>query len=278
MKFQTNSKFLMVHYAPGSAGKFLASLLMSSPSLSHFDPHVEKNKTDRACVKYIETRFSSDINQWVRYEPNHVEAWNLHFISPKFPRGDNLTIQQFNELAEEHATDHFFQSVNQGKIIPSVWHKTNTPEYLLDSLFVTIIIDPGSMKWYHRALWHKLYGIKNQKIHLKANDPDLNPAMTQYFKKFNNPVYSEEKFFTFVKQNILKNEFKLKFLNSDNFKLSCSQSFVALSDLLRVDSCIESITRITKELDIAPVPVDIITNGHRHWVSCHNFKYNSTYE
>jgi hypothetical protein len=266
-------KFLMVQYAPGSAGKFLASLLMCSPSLSHFDPTVEISKTEEQCIAYIQNHFPSDITQWVLTEPNHASAWNLHFISGKYPRGDDLTTDQFISQATVSATDHFCHSVNQDKIIPSIWHKSNIPLFLENSRFVTIIIDPPAIKWYHRASWYKSYGWKDGNIHLKMNDPSMNPAMALYFQKFNNPVTTNENFFSFVKREILDNPFKKQFLSSTNFNQPSLRSFVNLSDLLNFNLCVNAVNRICKELDIVPIPLSIITQGHKHWLSCHTFKY-----
>jgi len=275
MRLVQQPKFLLVQYAPGAAGKFLASLLMSSKSLSHFDPMVEKNKTKDACVRYIETHFSWDLENWVRNEPKHADAWNLHFISSKFARGDELSLKQFYSMSEIHATDHFVQSVNQNKIIPNIWHKTNTPEYFKNSLFVTVIIDENSLKWYHRALWYKLHGWKNQKIYLKMHDATANPIMSDYVKKFNNAAYSDEKFLPFIKNHIIRNEFKQRFLSTEQFLKTPSRCFVTLSEILDLESCVECIDRIVKELDLTPVPRDVIRRGHTHWSSCNVFKYNN---
>ena len=270
-------KFLMVNYAPGAAGKFLTSLLMSSPSLAHFDPEVEHNKSTRHCVEYIQKHFPRDITEWIIKEPNPRTAWNLHFFSSKYPRGDNLTIAEFFNLSKEHATDYFCQSVNQQKIIPSVWHKVTIPEFLADSMFVTIIIDPLSTKWYHRALWNKAYGYQNGRIHIKENDPALTPIpyMSQYFQKFNNPIYSDEKFFTFIKNNIINSNFKKTFMFCENFQQSKTQEFVLLSELLTYSSCYNAVTRICEKFNLEKVPDTVILKGHQHWMSCHKFKYST---
>lgn len=273
MRLKQDPKFLMVQYAPGAAGKFLSSLLMSSPSIAHFDPDVQKNKSIDNCVDYVRNHFTKDIDKWILQEPNHVAAWNLHFISSKYDRGDNLTTNEFCSLAEQHASDYFCSAVNDGKIIPSIWHKTNTPEFFNNALFVTVILDKPSLKWYHRSIWYKLFGTKNGKIHLKANDPELNPPMREYFKKFKNPIYVDEPFYSFVKHNILKNKFKSGFMTTGSFTNHNQHAFVYLSELLDIDLCVEMIDRICQKFNLEPIPIDIIKQGHAHWIACHNFKY-----
>lgn len=273
MRLKKDPKFLMVQYAPGGAGKFLSSLLMSSPSLAHFDPAVQASKSINKCVDYIRNHFTSDIDKWILQEPNHVAAWNLHFISSKYSRGDELTRAEFVALAETNASDHFCTSVNDDKIIPSIWHKTNTPEFFTNAMFVTVILDKPSLKWYHRSIWYKLFGSKDGKIHLKVNDPELNPPMRAYFEKFKNPIYSDEPFYSFVKHNILDTEFKSKFMTRDSFINHSQHAFINLSELLDTESCVKMIDRVCTKFDLDPVPVDVVEQGHAHWMSCHNFKY-----
>lgn len=273
MRLIKDPELLMIQFAPGGAGKFLSSLLMSSQSLAHFDSTVEHNKSPEACVDYIRTRFTPNFDRWMLTEPDHIGAWNLHFISSKYSRGDDLTQQEFLTLANQHATQHFCDSVNAGKIIPSVWHKNNTTDFLQTARFVTVILDPASIKWYHRAIWHKVYGIKNGRIHLKANDPDLHPTMNAYHAKFKNPVYSDEPYYSFVKTNIINSDFKNNFLSRDNFPNHDQHAFVNLSELLDTDACVGMIDRVCDQFDLVPVSRDIIATGHRHWMSCHDFKY-----
>lgn len=273
MRLKKDPKFLMVQFAPGGAGKFLSSLLMSSTSLAHFDPTVQMAKSVDNCINYIRNHFTSDIDKWILQEPNHVAAWNLHFISSKYSRGDDLTPDQFVKLAETNASDHFCQSVNADKIIPSIWHKINTPAFFNDAMFVTVILDKSSLKWYHRSIWYKLFGSKNGKIHLKANDPELNPPMRAYFEKYKNPIYSDEPFYSFVKNNIVNNQFKSKFMTTDSFINHKQHAFINLSELLDTEMCIKMIDRVCRQFNLDPVPTDIIRQGHKHWMSCHNFKY-----
>jgi hypothetical protein len=265
-------KFLVVQYAPGSAGKFLLSLLMSSDSVSHFDPTVSQNKTANSCVQYIRDHFTGNISDWIKFEPNHVNAWNLHFISTKYPRGDDLTMQDFERLAQSEASEHFWNEVDSNKIIAMPWHKCNIPGFFQDSKLVAVMIDKKAEKWFHRALWEKLYGCKNGMIHLKMNDPDFNLPMKEYFKKFNNPVYTDEKFYSFVKREILMNNSKAQFSLSNNFAASENRIFINLSDLLSLPGCTRAVHKICQSFGLAAIPDEIISAGWTHWFNCHNFK------
>jgi hypothetical protein len=274
MKSTKKPNFLLVQYAPGGAGKFLISLLMGSRDVAHFDPIINQNKTIAGCISYIEKHFTKQIGDWLKHEPRNIDAWNLHFISTKYSRGHDMSYDQFMSLAEQEASPYFWEQVAEEKVIVTPWHSTVIPEFYKGSKIITIIIDNSTEKWFNRAVWAKLYGIKDGKIHLKMNDPDFNPPMQQYFKKFNNPIYTDDRFFKFAKEKILKDPFKIKYMDQNNFVPDVNRAFINLSDLLSVDSCVTNVNRVCQELNIAPISEEIIRNGQMHWASCHTFKYN----
>lgn len=275
MKSTKKPKFLVVQFAPGGAGQFLISLLMGSDSVAHFDPVVNQDKTIDNCSLYIEQHFTKNIGDWIKHEPSNIKAWNLHFISNKYSRGHDMSYDQFIAAAQQDATLHFWEQVNNEKMILTPWHKTYVPAFYSNAKIITILIDDKAKKWFHRALWLKLYGVKDGKIHLKLHDPVFNPPVQNYIKKFNNPMYSDERFFSFVKREILKNQFKKEYQDSGNFETNSNRVFINLSELLNIESCINVMSRVCQELDIAITPDEIVRRGHEHWSSCHNFKYNT---
>jgi len=187
-----------------------------------------------------------------------------------------MSYNQFINAAQHEASPYFWEQVNNEKIIVTPWHKCYVPDFYKDAKIVTILIDKKSEKWFHRALWTKLYGVSDGKIHLKMNDPAFNPPMQQYFAKFNNPTHSDERFFSFVKREILKNQFKKEYTDASNFASSSNnRAFINLSDLLDTESCVLNVARVCQELDIALVPEDLVRNGQVYWNQCHNFKYSN---
>lgn len=275
MKSTKQPKFLLVQYAPGSAGKFLISLLMGSKEVAHFDSIIDQDKTVQNCALYIKEHFTPHTGDWLKHEPRNIEAWNLHFISTKHNRGHDMSYDQFISIARQEASPYFWEQVENEKVIITPWHKTYVPEFYKNAKIVTILLDADAEKWFHRAVWSKLYGIKNGRIHLKMNDPDFNPPMQQYFTKFNNPIYSDDHFFSFVKKNILKDQFKKQYTDSKNFTVDKNRTFINLSELLSAELCASGIARICQELDIGSVPTDLVDIGRAHWAACHNFKYNN---
>ena len=266
----TNSfKFLLVRYAEGSAGAFLSSVLSCSTSIAHSDALVEHNKTSDMCVEYIKSHYTNDMSNWLLREPKPQEAIGFHFISTRFDRGNHLTVEEFINLCKTDATPYFWESVNNNKIVPMLWHKKIVPIFFNNPMIVTIIVDDASAKWYHRALWYKKYGIKDGKIHIKADDPTYNPNRAVYFKKFNNPYLLDISPYTFIKNNIINSPAKNLFSSNVNF--NDHTQFIKLLDILDENKFVAAINRICISFNLATVPTDIIRASHQHWISCHDF-------
>jgi hypothetical protein len=275
IRLKKSPKFLVVQYAPGSAGKFLIAVLMASPSIAHFLPEVESEKNNNKCLDFIKQSFIGDFEKWISTEPQHAMAWNLHFTSAKYPRGDDLSFDQFVELAETESTDHFVDSVNAGKQIIIARHKTVPTDFFSDSDFVTIKLDLQSLKWYHRAYWSKLFGIKNNMIHIKENDPELiNQPMKKYLFKNNNSVYVEQSVFSFIRNNIIKSQYKEKFL-APGINPSKNHIIVNLTEILVESRFVASVNAITEQFSLGTIDEKFIRSAHRHWISLHPYTANT---
>lgn len=248
--------------------------------MAHFDTTVEANKTDSHCLNYVRQHFSSDIANWLKIEPKPSDAWNLHHVSSNYPRGDDLTQEEFLRVAQSDATDHFWQCVNNEKLIPFVWHKKSVPVFFDQSKFVTIIVDPQSVKWFHRARWHKHYAALNGGVHIKELDPSYNSAkLTQYYQQFSAKHLIDQKPVSFIKTNILRDPKKILFQHSANFvQQKPLQIFLNLSDILSPDRCVDTVNTLCNQLAIESVSESLIIDCHRHWLSCHNFKYTPRHE
>lgn len=262
--------FLLVQFAEGSAGLFLTSLLATSKSVGHYDQNINKDKTDKLCLEFIKSRFTNDAEHWLLREPRPQTLLNLHFVSTRFPRGDDLTTDEFFCLCQTDAKEHFWQIAQEKKLIPMVWHKQNIPIFFKNASIVTILIDPMSYKWYHRATWYKKYGIKNSKIHIRTDDPMYNVARSAYVEKFKNEYLVDQHPFTFIKNNILKTDYKNIFKTEENFKDGCQREFITLSEILDIDRLELALTRICKKFNLDPISHELLVDAWNHWRECHD--------
>lgn len=263
-----NPNFITINYAKGSAGKFLISLLMSSDSAAHYDPNV-KTKDDK--IEYIKRSFVSDVSNWLLNEPSDKLAWNINFVSNSYPRGNDLTLDNFLQLCKVHCTEWFHKSVKDNKKIIIPWHKDYFPIYLGKDT-ISIYLDQESIKWFARAVWSKHYAISNNKIHIKENDPSYYRSIgSKIHYCFDNPIFVDQSFYSFVKHNIyLSQETKL-FSDKKKLKNIGSKYVVALSDILILSNLEKKLDEIYNELKIIPVDKDIVKVAFNHWRSLHDF-------
>jgi hypothetical protein len=152
-----------------------------------------------------------------------------------------------------------------------IWCKQHIPSFFINPKVATIIIDNQAVKWFHRALWYKKYGVKEGKIHVKADDPLFNPYRSNYINKFKNPYLIDEHPFTFIKKNIINNKSKQTFMDINNFLDVPDQQFVNLSELLDEDLLVIAVNRICINLKLQSVSESLIRLAHQHWSSCHAF-------
>jgi hypothetical protein len=246
---------------------------MASKSVAHYEADIEQNKTDEKCLDYIHRKYTTVVHDWLKFEPNPVDAWNLHFVSSKYPRGDDLTIDQFTELTQVNATEHFWNSQDRGRLIGLCWHKNSVTDYTQDAKNILIEVDPPSEKWLHRANWYKHHAVERNQIHLLVHDPAYNPAMSQYHAQFNNPVYVNERPFSFIRQNIVNCPFKKQFKNPDNFRHIPNLEIIRLSDLLNEQTFVLAVDQIVKRFSLDPIDTEFLQSAHRYYLSCNQFKY-----
>lgn len=247
---------------------------MCSPRVAHFDPTVEQNKTADTCLDYIKKKFTSDLENWTINEPNPMDAWNLHFISSKYPRGESLSVDEFLALLKSDATDYFWSCVGQGKLITTAWLKTSVPDYFATAKNIIVNVDKRSQKLLHRSNWYKHYDYSDKGVHLKIHDPAYTtPTHAQYLLKFNNPTYAQESFYHFIKNTIVNCKFKQTFAQRENFNHISNSYNVDLIDILCADTFVITINRITQALDLDTIDAEFLTLAHQHWTNCHSFKY-----
>lgn len=260
-------QFLVIRYPPGAAGRFLAVMLMGNDNVAHYDASV---KTIEDKLAYAKNSFPNELGNWLLSEPNDKIAWNITFVSNKYPRGDNLTKEEFNKLATEKCTEWYHKNVSLGKKIIIPWHKTNIPIFYKGQS-ITIVIDKKSERWYNRARWYKHFGIKDGKIYLRENDPAIHrDELKKIVASYNNPILLDESFFSFVKKTMVSKEVAV-FKNYSLLPAIDDDCLVNLSNLLSEQSCIDTINQLCDKLNLPMINQDYLKNCFAHWRNLHPF-------
>jgi hypothetical protein len=263
--------FLLVRFNEGAAGKFLLSLLMGSSSVAHFNESVEQQKTNDQLASYVQESFGS-FDNWLSTEPNPVTAWNIHWISNKLERGSNQSLKEFNTQLLAEASEYFWQSVNNHKRILIISNKNSVPVAYQNLSPVVIINDRPGLTFLRKSLWLKHYGIKDNKIYIKINDPKMYPEPTRsIMKKFDNPTYLNESVFKFYRRMIWQNANTNFFANQANF--SKDSNFIKLSEILDINQLLPAIDRMCNNLSIKNIDHSYIQQAHAHWIGLHTFRF-----
>ena len=122
INYLNKDKWLILRYRPGSGGKFLSCCLLTINNVAHWDQRVEYNTL--SFVDWVDTLWN-DSNIWFISEPMH--EWNTTFFSRTFPRGNDLSLDDYNIQMNEHTTEYFNYVWKSNKLILDVYHRTDLP-------------------------------------------------------------------------------------------------------------------------------------------------------
>jgi len=271
-------KFLVIRFAPGSAGNFLTSLLQCSDGIGHWDKHLERNKSDTDWLKYFQQVYVSDLSQWLKYEPlNRQNLGVREIFSAIYERGNYLSIDQFAEQEKKHCSDFYFDLKNQQKYIPVFWQKNYFPEYFANATFVNIMLDRSSLRWFDRSFYKKHFSIEKLNndgsliIKYERHRPSIVPRTftgTNIYKNYH------PGFINFARQEIFGNIWRSRYLSSEYLHNSTSdrpQYTLYLSDLLNLSMLEPKYLDLCKFLDIAPMPIPQLHQLFQHWRQCHDY-------
>ena len=193
------TKWLVVHYAPGAAGRLLICYLGTHPQIASF------NQSEQSHIDWFKSTYDVELKysfrNWTNLEP--YEPWGIKkYVSSKYPRGDNI---------DSVAIDL------PNKWIPLVWHKDYTAKFMKRYYAVNIVNDPDSLTWFHKSVWRKLFhAIKNDKGYL-IYDQSHRPKDAMTIKFDNQYELQVKNLHTFIKERIINNPDNIKFRKKNRF-------------------------------------------------------------
>jgi hypothetical protein len=263
--------FFLINFPQGAAGKFISSVLMASPSIAHYEPNIQYNKTPDQCLLYVKSSFTNNFKNWIATEPSHAKAWNLHFVSSKYPRGDNLTPDEFVHQCNLYGLDYFKNMINDGKYILFPWHKTTIPEFFENANKLTVLVDHKSYEWFDQSLWLKHHDVKDKQVVLLIHSWQQNQAMKKYFDKFQNPMHSEEPVDEFYQNHIVNNVDKKLFDVATKFDDRKNNICVNLSSILDTDLFLEFILALEGKFGLESIDKDFVVRAHQYWRQLHPY-------
>lgn len=245
---------------------------MGSNSIAHFDQNIDQNKNLNLLLDYVKKSFVN-FDSWLATEPNPVPVWNIHWISGKMSRGEKQSWHDFQNQLITDASEYFWHCVKKQKYVMMVCNKIQLPVAYQNLKNITIINDAPSLKFVRKSVWYKHYGIKNNMVHIKINDPELYPEPTKtIMKQFNNPIYVNESIYKFYRNTVWDNSCTNFFSDTQNFN-NINNLTVCLSDILCEQKITNVVNQITDYLNADRVNSDYIIKSHRYWLDLHQFNF-----
>jgi hypothetical protein len=269
-------KFLVVRFAPGAAGNMITSLLQCSPEVAHWDPGQQYQKPKNNWIDYFKKVFPTQINTWLYHEPVGQLHWGTREIfSAKYPRGNDIGLDQYLDLEKIHCTDYYHEQKNAGRYLPIFWHKKFMPEYFNNSKSLIIKLDDHCLRWFDHAVYKKHYEIissseKEVNVRLLQNRAEVVPKSFHGTVEFTKtwPSFKE-----FVKQMIYNNPYRAQYRSLEQIGTwNIPSVSVNLSSLLDKDKIYDSYCTICEFLQISKsLSRSELQLLHTYWRGLHAF-------
>lgn len=239
VNFNNPLRWVILQYKACSGGKFLCACLMTIDRIAHWDPKVEHK--DITYQQWVDTQWNHGVaEKWVAFEPMHI--WNNHFFSRTFPRGNNISDQEYNLAMNQSASEYFKEIWNSNKLILDFNNKAYTPNWWRKSFIISLDADKGCNAHKHFLL-KKLYPFDPvTKIGTVILDKGLDEQKLQNARVFKNqfefgPFDNEDDWYDYIWKNDIRLNFQL-----DNVD-------IRLTDLLNYNSLLKHIQAISTKLD-----------------------------
>ena len=236
---------LIVRYACGAGGKFLISTLFMFDNVAHWNAQVQHRT--QPSFDWVNRVWSKQVKDWSKFEPQ--QPWNLNFFSRRFDRNNQLTIEQYNKLVHEHASEYFFQCWDQGLLIVDHYHKRQRLAFQTNSKIIDISLSSQSLDVYKTLVRHKLWlwQDSSKTIISTLDHPDYshNDTSRMHREQFKNDyiISGYNSYDDFFENWLLQQNFVKPFVNQAENDADITFD---LLDLVELDRYIASIEKLEK--------------------------------
>lgn len=280
-----NNNFIVTRFSPGAAGRFFSCCLQLSPDISSWNTAtngIEKHskKFQNLMIDYFNECFPFDHQLHLRNEPDI--PYSCDFYSGTFPRGENVTLDEYLEHQKKNNVNFFFNEIKKNRKINLILHKSKVPVFLQGSIIVNIMIDNyQSHELIAKLVWLKHYKVidANTIDNLTENFLTANKKRALTVKKFkkDSSMFKVDNVENFFKKSILNNKNILMFKDKTSLLNSktnncCINEFVNFSDVMDSKKCFDSINEILNKNNLARIASKKIFNQlHDNWLQKQKF-------
>lgn len=244
-------RWLIVRFAPGSGGKMLSALLQAAPNVASW------NSTGKPFESWFKDCYPGVFDKWLDLEPKC--SWNINqVISSTYPRGDDLSEQDFYEQLKEKCHLDFWKSVEDRKLIPLLWHKPHFPQFFRNKKVIDLVIDEDSDAQFVEMKMKKMFSFENIPQGVKVTYQEHRPNYRiGNFENAYHRIFStiEE----FKQTEIISNSWQ-KDMRSTETDVS-----LELKKLLAEDFIQSTFLPISNKLELFFTDLGMLTRCHLHW-------------
>ncbi len=236
INFNNPSKWVILRYRPASGGKFLCSCLLTINKIAHWDKRVQSGKL--SFQSWVDGLWND--GPWIVAEPMH--DWGNTFFSRTFPRGNDITVEEYNIQMNANATDYAKEIWDSELLLLDFINKKEFPNWWKDSFHLSLDADVTS-RTYRQLLLTKLfpydfenklgYSLMDKPINYSSTNKTLvesNINATKYsnpwqFKSFD----SEDDWY----KHVLEHDFRINFdLDQPNIYLEQLLDFTHVEEFI----------------------------------------------
>lgn len=228
MSYNTD-QWMILNYPLGAGGKFLSSCFFQFERVAHWAGTALTPK--ETLDWYQQTLPVEHRDPW---SPKEIDTPWIIPASRAWPRGENLTEQEFNVQLDAQDNDYLNQCWNDRKYLIDFWHKSKRPAWWSNAQWITIYID--NIDLYKKLVCTKLfeYQPNNKTVISHDQRPDVGRSVnqerkTQYQNQWTwHNVSSVDEFF----ESQVK---EMPWYQNWNFDQLPSGTYIALTELFDVD-------------------------------------------
>jgi hypothetical protein len=154
MNNYATDQWLITQFPCGAGGKFICSLLFLFDQVEHWAGIADP---EQQFLHY--QHIVSQQLPWLSKEPN--TDWDLAFFSRSYERGNNINVDQFNQLVDQHASEHFRNTWASGRKVVDHWHKPHRPAFWQQAQ--SLVIHPNNNDLLKHLMMTKLFQVDWQR-------------------------------------------------------------------------------------------------------------------
>lgn len=273
----SNPKFIITRFTHGSAGKFLSTVLQTSDKIDHWSVVVQSQKNTElitpVTLEYVNRSFPKDHSRYLQAEP--MVPYNTDLYSVGYPRGDNITLDQYVAYALEKNDIRLFTSIDNNRLANLVFHRPTLPKFCVASKAVTITVTTDKEKqWLFNTLWSKHFLEIKNKIYYIPSDPQYCnfqslPTVLRFNNQYCFPLEQKDELYQKYVIGDHTNSYYFepeKFTEFDSTN-GIDNVFIKLSDILNADQFLLAISKIFLQLGLETPNSILISQMHKIWLS-----------